>query len=389
MQPVVDAGPPAHLYVHVPFCLDRCTYCAFATVSDDPSRHDALVQTLHVEHSGGPATAPLKTLYIGGGTPSRLSDVRLERLVTGLTARSPLDAGAEVTLEANPTDIRPARLEAWRALGITRISLGVQTFRSDVLRRLGRHHDGDDARSALRALEQWPGTWSADLIVGWGGQTVADAVADVESLVAHAPPHVSVYGLTVEPGTPLARTAARDVGDPELSPDLDDAWSSTLERHGYHRYETSNFAREGHRSRHNQAYWRNDDVLGLGPGAVSTHGPLRWTNIASTTRYVAGVRTGRSVRASCERLSPGAKLLETLAVGLRTADGVDMRALDRRFSGWRARIADLLAGCVERGWWIVEGDRLRVPDPLRVRVDRLMEELVLPLVDALDDPFDR
>lgn len=392
MQLVVDPEPPAHLYVHVPFCLDRCTYCAFATVSDDPSRHAAFVEALLSEVSRLPPAGPLRTLYVGGGTPSRLPDELLARLLAGIRERVALHDGAEVTLEANPSDVDPERLAAWHDLGVTRVSLGVQTFRDDVLRRLGRHHDGDDARAALAHLGAWPGTWSADLMVGWGGQTTLDAAADVTSLVAAQPPHVSVYGLTLEPGTPLAASVARGaerIADPELSPALDDAWSSALERCGYDRYEISNFCLEGHRSRHNQAYWRNADVLGVGPGAVSTLGPLRWTNLASTDAYVAAARAGRSLRTSAERLTPGAKLLETLAVGLRTSDGVDMRVLDRRFSGWRPRLDGLIEQCIARGWWAVDDERLVVPRAHRLRVDRLMEELVLPLANALDDPFDR
>ncbi len=395
MTPLVDLGPPgppAHLYVHVPFCSDRCTYCAFATVLDDPRLHGRLVNGLGSELARSGPLATLQTVYLGGGTPSRLAGGHLAQLLASIRAHADVAPDAELTLEANPSDVSPEALRTWADLGVTRISLGVQTFQTTVLQRLGRHHSGDDARKALHVLREWGGSWSADLLVGWAHQTLAAVAADVAELIAASPPHVSVYGLTIEPGTVLAAADAR--GDvvrtpPALSPDLDDRWSTALIEAGYHRYEISNFALEGFQSVHNRAYWRNADVHALGPGAVSTRGPLRWRNEPDTVRYLDAIEHSRTARISCERLTPGAKLLETLAVGLRTSRGVDTSALDRRFLGWRDRLSDTLDRCVALGLWTLEDGTLRVPDTHRVKVDRLMEELVLSLSGDVYDPFGR
>ena len=173
---------------------------------DDPDAHDSLVDGVLQEAARRPEWAPQTTIYLGGGTPGLLAPETLEQLLVGLRATAPFASGAEVTLEVNPTNVSTAALADWESLGITRLSVGVQTFRDDVLRGLARLHDGPGARHALDAVrDAWSATWSADLLMGWHGQSQADAAKDVAELLQWRPPHVSVYGLTIEPGTPLAR----------------------------------------------------------------------------------------------------------------------------------------------------------------------------------------
>lgn len=358
MTILVDRGPHGplqHVYVHVPFCTDRCTYCAFATLSDAPARHESFVDAIEREALRSDRPAPLRSVYLGGGTPGLLAPVHLARLVRAAAGGPGLEADAEVTLEVNPADVRDAALIAWRALGITRLSVGVQTLRDDVLARLGRHHGGDDARAALeRIATRWPGTWSLDLLVGWAGQTLDDLQRDLEDVLAFAPPHVSVYTLTVEPNTPLQQLAARGVRvavDTRAAPRFDALSSARLAAAGLERYEVSNFARPGHRSRHNQAYWSNQDYLGLGPSAASSQHPHRWTNERDLARYVDALGAGRDVRAHAETLTPPQRVIESLAIGLRTRDGVPLDELDRRFStGWRDALAAPLRSATAAGF---------------------------------------
>jgi oxygen-independent coproporphyrinogen-3 oxidase len=365
------------VYVHVPFCRDRCTYCAFPTVRDDPAAHAELIHAILAEAARQPVSSPLQTLYLGGGTPGLLTPGELKRLLSGLEALRPRQADAEVTLEVNPSNVTPERLRDWERLGITRLSLGVQTFQDDVLKRLARLHDAADARAALDTLaDAWPGSWSADLLVGWAGQTESALNSDLEELLARRPPHISVYGLTIEPQTPLASMQAAGrttVVSPEKAARFDSIWADRLQAGGYERYEISNFALSGHRSRHNQVYWANAGYLGLGPGASSSVHPLRWSNFRDLDAYLDAIRTGKTARERAERLDPAGRLLETLAVGLRTLDGLPLSELDRRFGpAWRERVGQ---SGLDGGPLRLEAGRLVLSEADRVRVDRVVADL--------------
>jgi oxygen-independent coproporphyrinogen-3 oxidase len=372
LLPLRDAGPPSplgSLYVHVPFCRDRCSYCAFPTVHDEPALHAPLVEALLARAASAAFPAPLRTLYLGGGTPGLLPVDELRRLLDGFRASAAFDNQIEITLEANPRNITQEALVAWRAAGVTRLSLGVQSFDDAALARHARLHDGAEARRALATIaEHWLGTWSADLLVGWAGQSPAGLLADLETLLEHAPPHVSVYGLTLEPRTPLARRAR--AGHAVLAPaplqaTLDGAWSARLRAAGLERYEVSNFARPGHRSRHNQAYWINEAWLGFGPGAASSLGTWRWIEREEPRAWIAAARTGRGVRRTVERLAPAQRLLECVSVGLRTRDGVSCAELDRRFgAGWRERVLPAARALLDSG-------ALQLDAALRLREDQL------------------
>ncbi len=370
------------MYVHVPFCRDRCTYCAFPTVADDPYAHEPLVDALLGEAARAPIAAPLRTLYLGGGTPGLLAPHLIERLVTGLRAHGPWAPEAEVTIEVNPANVTAETLRAWTGCGINRLSVGVQTFRNDALRELARRHDAEAARRALSLVaDRWSGSWSADLLIGWRGQEVSDVRRDVEQLMRWEPPHVSIYGLTIEPRTALEARARRGhvVAAPEsLHAEMDDTWSAVLHERGYERYEVSNFARAHHRSQHNQAYWANGSYLGLGPGAAGSVHPFRWRNLADPTEYVARIADGRPVREFAERVSPQARLLESLAIGLRTRDGLGTDELDRRFSpAWRTVVEDAAAPLLDQGILQLDDATLRLPPAELVRADRVVSEIAM------------
>ena len=382
LQDIGPPGPPTAVYVHVPFCRDRCVYCAFPTVPDDPSAHAALVDAVLLEaaprREGLP---PLTSLYLGGGTPGLLAPAELQRLLAGLPSRS---SGAELTLEVNPANVDSDALSSWSDLGINRVSIGIQTFRDDVLKMLARRHDGARASQALALLAtDWPRDWTADLLVGWTGQGADDADLDVRRLLEFEPPHVSVYGLTVEPLTILARQQASGVAvtaPPDSLPDLDDAWSRRLETAGLERYEVSNFARGGGRSRHNQAYWTNRSYLGFGPGAASSVHPLRWSNERDPAAYQRLVQAGRSARAHAERLTPEQRLLESLAIGLRTLDGLELAELDRRFgAAWRPLVEQAAREALPPDTLQWHAERLFLAPRDLVKVDRITAELAARL----------
>ena len=388
MRPIVDngpGGPAASVYVHLPFCRERCLYCAFPTVADEPASHEPLIEAILAEARGhadsNPELAPLETLYLGGGTPGLIPAPLLAGLIGGLRQLWAFRDDVEITLEANPANVSAAALAAWAGLGINRLSVGVQSFHDATLTRLGRRHDAALAATALDTVGRaWPHTWSADLLAGWSGQTLGALDDDLRRLLEAAPPHVSVYALTVEEGTPLAalaRAGRRVKAPATLEPALDQRCAERLEQAGYERYEVSNFARAGQRSRHNQVYWADRSYLGLGPGAASSMHPYRWVNRADLAGYLEAASSGRSLRAQAERIAPEARLIEVLGVGLRTRDGLDRASFDERFGcGLSAAVVEAGRELVRAGLLEADAVRIRVPASAIARADGVVSDLI-------------
>ena len=266
--------PPLSLYIHIPWCLKKCPYCDFNSHErrgEVPERQyvDALVADLE-------ATLPrvwgrrLHTLFIGGGTPSLFSAEAIDRLLTAVRTRLPIDPDAEITLEANPGTFEVERFRGFRAAGVNRLSIGVQSFDDAKLAALGRVHGADEARRAVAAaLEIFP-TVNVDLMYALPDQRLEEALTDVSEAIAHGPAHVSAYHLTLEPDTQFHRNPPKLPADDEAA-DMQEAIEALLGAAGYEHYETSAFARPGHRARHNVNYWSFGDYLGLGAGA---HGKI-------------------------------------------------------------------------------------------------------------------
>jgi oxygen-independent coproporphyrinogen-3 oxidase len=358
---VADATSGADLgvYVHVPFCERVCPYCDFAV--EGVGRLEAAREAEYVELLLGElaivqrelgerlAGRRLATVYLGGGTPSLLTPRAVERLLGGV-----VDAFAgtpeEVTLELNPGTAEVARIPGFREAGVTRLSVGVQSLHDRTLKRLGRAHR---ARDALRGLERGLAagfaSLSVDLIVAAPEQRESELLADAERVVALGAAHVSVYDLTIEPGTPFARASARGqlrLPDEETALRMGEQVRARLAAAGLARYEISNHARPGHRSAHNERYWLREDVLGLGPSAASLLGELRFQNLKDTRAWAAGIRAGRRTLAECERLDEEAARRETLFLGLRRLEGVSPAAYRLRFgrsleADFGAEIAEL------------------------------------------------
>jgi len=359
------------VYVHVPFCERVCPYCDFAVVAARPlapaleERYvDALLCELAARR-GVFAGRALASVYLGGGTPALLQPASVARLLDAIRAAFPAGARApEVTLEANPSTLESARLPAFRAAGVNRLSLGVQSFDDGVLKRLGRAHRAEAGRAALRAARAAGfANLSIDLLFAAPGQSLAALERDLDEAIAFAPEHVSTYALTLEPGTPFARAAARG----RLALPDDDAVAAMLERvrgrleaAGLLLYELSNFARPGFEAVHNARYWERRPVLGLGASAWSTdprapEAPfgVRRENARATAAYLAAVEAGASPEVSAEVLAPRVAQGEAAFLALRTRRGLVASAFAREF------------GAAPRALWSEAIDELREAGLLR------------------------
>ena len=352
-----------HLYVHVPFCARRCSYCDFAIAvrREVPSR--AFVDAVLAEWRAWQAdpaldgVSSLRTVYFGGGTPSKLAPGEIARLLDGIRALRPLDADAEITLEANPEDVSPRAVAAWRAAGVNRVSLGVQSFHPAVLAWMHRTHDLPAVHRAVAALRAGGvDDLSLDLIFAVPDSLQRDWAADLDAAIALAPEHLSLYGLTVEPGTPLGRWTARA----EVEPAPDDRYAAEfllaherLTSAGFGHYEVSNYGRHGFRARHNSAYWRRAPFIGLGPSAHSGLGRRRRWNVAAWAAYERASIAGQPVAEAEEVLDDAQVRLEELYLGLRTVEGLPANLLGSPAAwleaGWAERRADRVVLTAE-GW---------------------------------------
>ncbi len=327
----------AGVYVHIPFCASRCSYCDFfSTLRLDEVGHD-YVEALIAEARLRKAELngkPVKTLYMGGGTPSQLPLPLLARLIDGLKATLDLNAVQEFTLEANPDDVTPEWCAAVRALGVNRVSMGVQSFQDAVLRLVGRRHTARQAIDAVASLRHAGiDNISIDLIYGLPGQTLETWAESVRQAVDLRPQHISAYGLTYEPGTRLWQQ--RECGEVvEASEDqyLDmyRILVGILQVAGYEHYEISNFALPGYRSRHNSSYWNETPYLGLGAAAHSYDGTMRRSNPADLCGYIRRITSGQPA-CQVEDLAWWERYDERVMLGLRTADGVDAHRLRSDF----------------------------------------------------------
>jgi oxygen-independent coproporphyrinogen-3 oxidase len=357
------------VYLHIPFCLSKCGYCDFVSAPAPPSAIERYVRALEREIRSSPeAGRPAGSLFLGGGTPSLLAEDQLARLLAAVRETFGLVPGAEVSIEANPGTVTAAKARRLVALGVTRVSLGVQSLDDDLLRRLGRHHTAAEALAAFAALrEAGCGNLGLDLIHSLPGQTPAAFERDLARVIALGPEHLSLYALSVEEGTPFAAALARGAlalptEEEELAM-LETARALTAAA-GYEHYEISSFARPGRRCAHNMVYWTMGAYAGFGAGAHSFDPgppPVRRANTADAAAYVRRVEAGETAAASRETLSAAALAGETLMLGLRTADGVATDAFAQRFGAPPgALFPEALALGAERGWLAAADGRLRL-----------------------------
>jgi oxygen-independent coproporphyrinogen-3 oxidase len=320
---------PRAAYVHVPFCAHHCGYCDFAIATGNDDLIDPYLDALALELAtlGTPRT--VSSLFLGGGTPTHLGAGQLERLLASLGRWLPLQAGGEFSVEANPDSLDADKVAVLAEHGVTRVSLGAQSFHPHLLRVLERRHTPAEVPRAVERVRRRIGQVSLDLIFGVPGQTEDEWREDLARALALAPDHVSTYGLTYEKGTPLWKQRQRGGLQPlgeEAELALYARAIDTLEAAGFEHYEISNFARPGRRSRHNQVYWANEAYFGFGMGAARYVLGRRELNVRDLAAYLRRVRAGQTPTFQSENLDPLERARETMAVQLRRADGIDRPA---------------------------------------------------------------
>jgi oxygen-independent coproporphyrinogen-3 oxidase len=366
-----QADPGYGVYVHVPFCRHRCSYCDFNTYEGLDDLHAPYVDALERDiarfvHDGPPATS----VFFGGGTPTLLAPEALGRLLGAVRSAVGIARGAEVTVEANPETVDERTFEALLEAGFNRFSVGVQSLAPNVLVRLGRTHSGRVALDALAAAQRAGATdLNADLIFGSPWETPDDWRRSLEGIVEAGTTHVSAYALTVEEGTPLATLVATgrepDV-DPDVQAERHGVASEVLGAAGFVRYEVSNWARPGHASRHNVLYWSGGDYAGLGAGAHGHDSGRRYWRARLPRDYVDAVAGGASTEAGCEELAGSERTREAMTLGLRLTSGVDERAFFERHPEGAAEVRAIA------GELVAGGSLERVGPWLRLAADRTL-----------------
>ncbi|HET9707707.1 MAG TPA: radical SAM family heme chaperone HemW [Gemmatimonadales bacterium] len=363
--------PFQHLYVHVPFCTRRCSYCDFSIAIRKQVPAEDFVATIQAELKQGGPLESLETVYLGGGTPSLLPPESIRTILFDvLHSTSSLDA-VEVTLEANPENVTANAARAWRAAGVNRVSLGAQSFDDRVLEWMHRTHDAAQIARAVKHLrDAGVDNISLDLIFALPESLERDWDRDLDLGVALAPSHLSLYGLTVEPRTPLDRWISRGAIQAPSDDRYADEYLRAHERlsaAGYEFYEVSNAARDGRRSRHNSAYWSGRPYLGVGPAAHSFDGRTRRWNYAAWEAYRSVIAAGESPIDSREELTGEQRQLERLYLGLRTVEGIASSDLARPLPPSSALFA--------QGWLLTDGARLRCTPSGWLRLDSLVAAL--------------
>jgi len=363
--------PPLALYIHLPWCLKKCPYCDFNSHewaakarANETMPEQAYVEALMADlESALPLIwgRTVHSVFIGGGTPSLFSPEVIDRLLAGVRARVRLEPGAEVTLEANPGTFEKERFRAFRGAGVTRLSIGVQSFDDTHLKALGRVHDRTQALAAIEEAAQAFETFNLDIMYALPGQSLAQCEQDIRTALSFAPPHISIYHLTIEPNTVFAKF-------PPQVPEEDDAYAM-LDRitelttaQGFERYEVSAYARPGHRCQHNLNYWQFGDYLGIGAGAHSklsfAHRVMRQVRAREPRLYMERARAGDAV-VSTEEVARRDLPFEYMINALRLREGF---ALDEAVARTGLPISALRSGIDQaccRGWLDVDGDWVR------------------------------
>ena len=353
------------LYVHIPFCSAICNYCNFNRGLFEVWLKERYVAALLTEIGRAADGSPADTIFFGGGTPSLLEPSEIAAVIDACRQSWSLDGDAEITLEANPETVTPARLAGFRAAGVNRLSYGVQSFRDDELGRLSRLHSARRAVDAFgMARAEGFDNISLDLMMWLPQQTVAQWLESVDGLIALGPDHASMYMLEIYPNAPLRDAMARGQWSVAPEDDVAEMYLSGLGRMdaaGYVQYEISNVARPGRRSRHNLKYWTDGEWLGFGCGAHSTRVGARWKNLSAAKDYISAVAAGDPVATERRVLSAAERVEEALFTGLRLNAGLDLQAVKNRYGVdvW-SRYGRELRPFVDRGVLFYDGELLRL-----------------------------
>lgn len=380
----------AGIYIHIPFCRKACHYCNFHFSTSLALKNgflNALLNEIRLRRDYLQG-APVETIYFGGGTPSLLEISELNTILEALRKYFPIHAEAEVTLEANPDDINPEKLNEWKKSGINRLSLGIQSFFEEDLAWMNRAHTHRQAETALsQALEVFPNL-TIDLIYGTPGLTHEKWKANVDRVLDMGVPHISCYALTVEPRTALQKMIAdhkKEDINPELQAEQFQLLIDWLNEAGYEHYEISNFARPGFRSRHNSSYWEGTSYLGLGPSAHSFDGQSRQWNISNNALYISSLENNLWQPGS-EILSETDRFNEFVMTQLRRLEGISKSNLSNRFGPDKPGYIRQTAAKFLRNQWMIETEEAFVLSKEgKLFADGIAAELFLDPVNETGD----
>lgn len=367
---------PFSLYVHIPYCVSKCPYCDFNShvvpvIPEDVYTEALITELDYYETTGAWAQRTIQSIFFGGGTPSTFHPASIDRILNCLATRFHLDPESEITLEANPGTVDGSHLSGYRAGGVNRISVGIQSFQPRLLKFLGRAHSADEAKEALGVVrEAGFENFSLDLIYATPGQTLGELSADLEAALSFASAHLSAYNLTIEEGTPFHRefSAGRlQLLNEEEEIAMAELIESRLTSAGFQRYEISNYARPGFHSRHNLNYWRSGDYLGIGAGAHSyrkgtdsTVYGHRWWNEKNPGHYMSKIQTPGQAVVEREQADLPKAAGEFMFSGLRLIDGIDLDAFSARFGKSALELYPQIWDWLSEGFMEQDGDRLRL-----------------------------
>ena len=365
----LPALPPLSLYVHLPWCIRKCPYCDFNSHALRPEVDADAQERRYVDALLADLEAslpliwgrPVVSVFFGGGTPSLFAPESIERLIEGIRARLPLAPACEITLEANPGTFERARFAAFRSAGVTRLSVGVQSFNDAHLKALGRVHDGAQARAALEEAARAFDTFNLDLMYALPGQSLAELEQDVRSALAFAPPHLSIYHLTIEPNTVFAKHPPR-LPEEDVAWDMLDRITELTGHAGMTRYEVSAYARAGHRCVHNLNYWSFGDYLGVGAGAHGklsfAHRIVRQERYRLPERYMQQALAGDAV-ARTHEVAPSELPFEFMLNALRLKGGFALQDFGDRTGLPIDRLTESLRQAESKGWLERVGEGVR------------------------------
>lgn len=359
------------IYIHIPFCSHICYYCDFNKVFIEGQPVDQYIDDLILEftyYNSQLQEEPIKTIYVGGGTPSTLTTTQIRRLFKGLYAQVTLAEDREITFEINPNDVTEEKLLALKEMGVNRLSMGIQSFNDDLLKKIGRQHTAATATGAVKLAQQMGfENISVDLIFRLPNQTIADFADSLEKAIALNIPHYSIYSLILENKTifyNLMRQGKLPLPTQDEEADMYAMAIQAMKKNGFQHYEISNYAKPGYESQHNLAYWQNQHYFGFGAGAHGYLNGVRYQNHGPIQHYIAGIETEGTAVLSAERLTIKQQMEEQLFLGLRISEGVFRSEFQQRFSQdmYLDIYPEIIDALVDQELVVFDGEQLKLTE---------------------------
>lgn len=376
----------AGIYIHIPFCRQACFYCNFHFSTSLRYKNELIAALLKEIEMAPPISKPqIETIYFGGGTPSLLAEENVESILKKINSQFIISPGAEITLEANPDDITENKLVEWKETGITRLSIGIQSFFDEDLKWMNRAHNASQAVNSLQSAVRHFNNITIDLIYGTPGLTNEKWKQNVHRAIDLGIPHLSCYALTVEPKTPLQKMIQQ-----HKSADIEPGKQSEqfrllmqwMEKEGYEHYEISNFAKPGFRSRHNSSYWQGKNYFGFGPSAHSYDGASRWWNVSNNNLYIESINKN-IIPFEKEELTITQKINEYIMTSLRTGEGMNLKNIKKiaevngQWSMANEQLSKKSRKYIEQGLMIQEDDKLILTKEGKLFADGIAADLFM------------